>query len=251
MTEEKTRLIGLDRSIIPACDIKTLEQLAKVVDACKGFDRVRAYKIGFSLGLRFGLPVVVAAVKSRHIGAKVIYDHQKASTDIPGTGAEFADTMKFGGVDAAILFPQSGPVTESAYIDALHKAGVHVIVGGEMTHQGYLVGDGGFLSDDAPKKMYGEAAQHGVVDFVVPGNKPDRIAEYREFLVKEHHVTPILYSPGFVKQGGKITDSANAAGPFWHAIVGGAVYNPNNRPNFDDVTVEEIRASLEQLVSKL
>jgi orotidine-5'-phosphate decarboxylase len=250
MAEEKTRLIDVDRSIIPACDVQTLQQLERIVQAASGLEKVRAYKVGFSLGLIYGLPAVVGIIKNIDPSAKVIYDHQKASTDIPDTGGVFADTMKRSGVDSAILFPQSGPMTECAYIRALSELGVHVIVGGEMTHAGYLATDGGFIADDSPARMYSVAGQNGVSDFVVPGNKPQKIAEYRQFL-KGMGFNPVFYSPGFISQGGDISDAANAAGDRWHAIVGRAVYNPKKRDNLDDVTQEEIRQALEKLVSRI
>ena len=250
MSETKSRLISIDRSIIPACDVETLEQLGRIVVAASGLDKVRAYKVGFSLGLTFGLPAVVEEIKSIDPDAIVIYDHQKASTDIPDTGAVFAKTMRSSGIDSAILFPQSGPVTECAYITALADAGVHIIVGGEMTHKGYLEADAGYLNNGAPQRMYGVAAQHGVNDFVVPGNKPDRIAEYREFL-KSFGIEPVFYSPGFIAQGGEVSDAANAAGKSWHAIVGRGVYNPNKKADLKDVTQDEMREALEKLVSKI
>ena len=99
-----------------------------------------------------------------------------------------------------------------------------VIVGGEMTHPQYLQKDGGFIMDDAPKRMYEIAAKNGVVDFVVPGNKPERIVFYREFL-ESLAIRPVLYSPGLISQGGKISESAKAAGHKWHAIIGRAIYD--------------------------
>ena len=82
MSDDK-RLISVEKSIIPACDVKTLQQLEKMCDAAQGLDKVRAFKVGFSLGLRYGLPRISEVIKNRNADAIIIYDHQKASTDIP------------------------------------------------------------------------------------------------------------------------------------------------------------------------
>ncbi|HIH08863.1 MAG TPA: hypothetical protein HA237_05855 [Candidatus Diapherotrites archaeon] len=64
-------------------------------------------------------------------------------------------------------------------------------------------------------------------DFVVPGNKPEKISHYRK-LIDGKVAEATLYSPGLVAQGGKITDSGKAAGKKWHAIVGRAIYESGN-----------------------
>lgn len=219
-------IIRLERSIIPACDVNSIEALQKLVRETCAVDGIGAYKIGFELALPFGLRKVVEIVKAE-TDLPVIYDHQKAATDIPDVGEKFAEACKDCGADAIIFFPQSGPATEKAWIEAAKNAGIGVIVGGEMTHANYLQSDSGFIADDAPKKMYGIAADLGVRDFVVPGNKPEKILEYKNFL-ESKGIEPVLYSPGLIAQGGEITESAKAAGKRWHAIVGRALYNAEN-----------------------
>ena len=60
-------------------------------------------------------------------------------------------------------------------------------------------------------RIYELAAKKGISDFVVPGNKPEKITEYRE--VVEHYCKePCFYSPGLIAQGGNLTESARAAG---------------------------------------
>lgn len=225
MTENS--IIKLGRSIIPACDIddlKKFEELVKQVDKVKG---IGAYKIGFELGLKYGLPKVVEAAR-RHTTKPLIYDHQKAGTDVPFTGGKFAKVCKGAGIDAIILFPQAGPATEKEWIMACHRAELGVIVGGEMTHESYLQSDGGFLADDAPSRMYKVAVENGVTDFVVPGNKPEKILAYRK-MFEEKGLKPVLYSPGLVSQGGSISESGKAAGERWHAIIGRALLEAKDR----------------------
>lgn len=214
-------IVKSDRSIIPACDVDSLKKLEALVEATADVDGIGAYKIGFELGLAYGLPKIMETVR-KFSEKPVIYDHQKAGTDIPDTGKAFASVCKRSGVDAVIFFPQAGPETEKAWIKAALDEGLKVIVGGEMTHPAYLAPDG-YLSADAPKRMYETAIAMGVTDFVVPGNKPEKIGAYKQ-LFESHKVDFTLYSPGLVTQGGKITDSGKAAGKKWHAIVGRAIY---------------------------
>ncbi len=216
-------IIKLKKSIIPACDVDSLEKLRQLVKETCDVEGIGGYKVGFELSILFGLKKTVEEIR-KLTNLPIIYDHQKAGTDIPDTGTKFMKACKKAGVNAVILFPQAGPETEKAWIDAAKKEKMGIIVGGEMTHKGYLENDNGFIKEDAPKRIYEIAAKKGVCDFVVPGNKPEKIKEYREFL-EGFKIKPVFYSPGLIAQGGRITESAKAAGERWHAIVGRGIYN--------------------------
>ena len=209
-----------DKSIIVACDVPSLKELKELVKETCSVKGIGGYKIGFELVIPFGMKVVLKTIRDI-TKLPVMYDHQKAATDIPDTGEKFVKACK--GIDAIILFPQAGPKTEVAWIKACQKYKIKCIVGGEMTHPGFLMEDDGFLDDEAPQRIYGLAAEMGVVDFVVPGNKPDKIKKYRKFL-ESFKIKPVFYSPGLVAQGGSLTDGAKAAGDKWHAIVGRGIY---------------------------
>ena len=165
-------------------------------------------------------------VKTKAPNKKVIYDHQKAGTDIGDVemGRKFASTLKNAGVDTVIFFPQSGPVTQTAWTGEALQAGLGVIIGGHMTHKGYVASDRGYLRDDAPEEIYRRAARHGISNFVVPGNKPELIAKYKE-VIESEGVTPAFYAPGFIAQNGVISDAGKAAGDNFHAIVGRDIVN--------------------------
>lgn len=216
------KVIGRDRSVIPACDVETLEQFEELVKQTADVDGIGGYKVGFELGLGFGLPAVVAAVR-KHTDKPIIYDHQKAGTDIPDTGKNYAKLMKRAGVDAVIFFPQAGPETERAWIYHALDNGLKVIVGGRMTHPAYAVSEGGFITDEGALDMYRIAARAGVNNFVVPGNKPDVIKQVRD-VVEAEGVSPVFYAPGFIAQGGKIEAAAKVAGDRFHGIVGRGIY---------------------------
>jgi orotidine-5'-phosphate decarboxylase len=153
-------------------------------------------------------------------------------------------------MDAVILFPQAGPVTEYEWIRAAQERNLGVIVGGEMTHPRYLEGDfsegreknytgifeglgipfpvGGFIRNSAPDLMYIIAARMGVDNFIVPGNKPERILHYKGLVMEWGVRDPMFFSPGFITQDGSISAGAKAAGRKFHPIVGRALTNAKN-----------------------
>ena len=220
------KIISRDRSVIPACDISTLEELEVLAKDTADVDGIGGYKTGISLALRFGLPKVVEAIR-KYTDKPIIHDNQKAGTDIPEMGKEYAKLCKEAGVDAVILFPQAGPETERAWIYHALDNGLKVIVGGRMTHPAYSVSEGGFITDEGAMEMYRIAARAGITDFVVPGNKVEVIRQVRE-IIEAEGVNPVFYAPGFVEQGGKIAAAAKAAGDRFHGIVGRGIYKAKN-----------------------
>ena len=230
-------LIKRKKSIIIACDVDDVRLLRKIVETTCKIEGVGGYKIGFSLGLSYGLPKVVEIVR-KYSDKPIIYDHQKAGTDIPEMGEKFAKVCENAGVDAIILFPQSGPETEKAWIEAAKKEGLGVIVGGLMTHRKYTDEEGGWIRKDKILEIYLLAADLGVTDFVVPGNRPDDIKRIKEAL-EERGTSPVFYAPGFIAQGGKISEAAKIAGN-WHAIVGRGIYQ-----------AKDIEAATKEIVSQI
>ncbi|MBS3151766.1 orotidine 5'-phosphate decarboxylase [Candidatus Woesearchaeota archaeon] len=155
-------------------------------------------------------------------------DGQKLGTDIPDTGQEVMKNIKEAGFDAVILFPQSGPETERAWIYHALDKGLKVIVGGRMTHPAYTVSEGGFITDEGALDMYRIAARAGINNFVVPGNKPDVIKQVRD-VVEAEGIIPVFYAPGFIAQGGNISDAAKVAGDRFHGIVGRGIYQASDK----------------------
>lgn len=216
------RLITRDRSVIVAADVEP-EKLTELVKYTCVVEGVGGYKLGFEIGLN-GLPDWVNKIREQ-TSLPIIYDHQKAGTDIPQTADNFARVCKRSGVDAAILFPLAGPETQGSFTKALQDRGVQVLIGLHMTHPKFLASEGGYIADDAPVRAFELATDMGVKDFVVPGNKPEYVAKYRELL--EIILGPdnfTLYSPGFLTQGGELSEMAKVAGNRWHAIVGSSIY---------------------------
>lgn len=230
--------IKYERSVIPACDVEDLKHLEQLVQHTCDVDGIGAYKVGAILTIRYGLPKLVEIVR-KFTDLPVIYDHQKGMTDIDELGRPFARAVKEAGASAIIGFPQAGPATQEAWIKACREVGLEVIIGGEMTHPKYKASEGGYIRDDALDEIYRMAAQLGVKDFVVPGNKVERVQHYRSLLLPMVGEELTFYAPGFILQGGKISEVARVAGSRWHAIVGRAIYAaPNMREAAKEMTKE-------------
>lgn len=235
------RLIEAERSVIVAADVPNLEALRELVESTCDVEGIGGYKVGLELAIPNGLRAVVNAIRE-YTDLPIIYDHQKGGTDIPELGEKFAKSVKLSGVDAVILFPFGGAATEEEWIKACQREGLVVLVGGYMTQKKFLARDGGFIADKAPEKIYLIAAKNGVRDFVVPGNKVEFVQKYRELL--ENSLGKgnfVLYAPGFIVQGGNISETGKVAGDNWHAIVGSAIYKAENKKEAAEIITHQIR----------
>jgi orotidine-5'-phosphate decarboxylase len=214
--------ISMERSIIVACDVISLKSLDDLVSSTCDIAKIGGYKVGFALGLEHSLKRVVRTIKDR-TDKPIMYDHQKGGTDVPHTGALFADVMAEAGIDYAILFPFSSPSAESAWIDALLKRSVTPIVGAMMTIPDFLNSKGGFWDPSTIGRIIEIACSKGVTDFVLPGNKPDQARMLRS-TIESAVPKPSYYLPGIGIQGGEISSVSEVMGQRWHAIVGRAIY---------------------------
>jgi orotidine-5'-phosphate decarboxylase len=201
--------------LMPSLDQTDLTHAVEVARAVAQHPFVSSFKVGFSLGLGYGLPKVVAELRAL-TDKPIIYDHQKAGTDIPETGALFAKTMKQAGISEAILFPQAGPRTLEAWVRALQEQGVTPVLGALMTHAGFVEREGGYLRDAFTEEAYALSASLGVTRFVVPLTKPERVAAL------EFPEGSVFYSPGYGAQGGD--PHAFPAQKVHHLIAGRSLF---------------------------
>ncbi|MBS4029002.1 MAG: orotidine 5'-phosphate decarboxylase [Ignavibacteriales bacterium] len=234
------KIVKLNRSVIPSCDVSSLSLLKTLVKETTNIKGTGAYKIGFQLALAFGFSKVIDAIR-KYSSLPIIYDHQKAGNDIPEMGKRFAEACK--DVNAVILFPFTGPTSEREWIRAVKNQELGIIVGGEMTHKNFLESEDGFIRYDAPDDIYSIAADEGVNNFVVPGNKPEKIMQYKLLLEKKGIKNPVFYSPGFITQGGNVTDAVKAAGTNYHAIVGRAIYEAKDIAKATEEIVKQLAFS--------
>lgn len=216
-------LFEREHGVIVACDVLSLERFGELIKSTHHIEGIVGYKVGATLGLSYGLGTLAGIVKE-YCSLPLIYDHQKAGTDIPRMGEKFAEVCSSGGIKSMIIFPQAGPETEKAFIKAIFDREMVPMVGGEMTHPAYLEKEGGFIKNDSPGRMYEIGARNGVEYFILPGNRYDAIEKYNEFL-SEITPAPRYCMPGIGSQGGKIEKVFSILeGHSAYAIVGSAIY---------------------------
>lgn len=243
------KIIPLERSVVLACDFD-VNTFIEVLEATWNLNGIGGYKIGPALTGRPGYDNIVKIARE-YTDKPLIFDGQKWGTDVPDTAPSILTPLKESGVDAVILFPLAGPATEYGWIKTAQDLGLGVLVGGEMTHPRYLYGDisegkkinysklfeklgispeeTGFIRTGAPSVIYYIAAKMGVNNFVVPGNKPERVTHYKN-LIRNIGVTDDTYwAPGLITQGGNFSEGAEAAGERFHGIVGRGIYKAKDK----------------------
>jgi orotidine-5'-phosphate decarboxylase len=214
---------GKEKGVVwsPDVDPDEFENIMKQIGDAEGLVGV---KVGFEVGLGLSLAEATRIVRE-YSNAKVLYDHQKAGNDIPDTSVNFLRTMIRGGVDGAILFPFTGPETQTAWTKALQSEGLGVFTGAEMTHKRFRKAEGGSVPDSSLERIMDLGLELGVNDFIVPGNKAKSVEKWRKKIERVRGVGQYaLAAPGFVDQGGSITEAGSVAGEIWHPIIGRGVH---------------------------
>jgi orotidine-5'-phosphate decarboxylase len=228
----------LRSGIVVACDVDSLDILHSLVWKLSHIEGVVGFKVGASLAVRYGLRTIVEEIRSL-TSTLIIYDHQKAGTDIPDTADDFVRACAESGADAVIVFPQAGPYTLRAYVKAVQTRSLLPIVGGEMTHAGYLSSDKGYVSDSAPMDIYRLAIDLGVSDLVVPGTRPSTVAQCVEaFSIGSRDIG--YWCPGIGRQGGDAGALRRILrGKRMYAIVGRSIYaSPDPKKAAQDILAE-------------
>ncbi len=223
-------LFSSKHGIIVACDIGDISDLADLIKVTHDLEFILGYKIGMDLVVPHGIYKVTEVIR-RYTNLPIIYDHQKFGTDIPDIcGGKILEILKKAGINGAIAFPESGIETLRAVVEGCKRLGLTPIVGGEMTHRGYLASEGGYIADDAPERIYLDAARLGVEYFVIPGTKVESMKRYCSEL-KEIIQEPKFLFPGIGKgQGGDIVVAFSTVLPYEsYAIVGRGIYAEKKR----------------------
>ncbi|HEV7747694.1 MAG TPA: orotidine 5'-phosphate decarboxylase / HUMPS family protein [Pyrinomonadaceae bacterium] len=219
----KGYFLSAQGGIVIAADVTSLDELRSLITLARTVPEVCAVKIGFSLAIRYGLSTVVRVIKGES-DLPIIYDHQKAATDIPQMGVPFAEACQSAGVESVILFPHAGPQTLEQFVSAAFASSLIPIVGLVMTHPAYLESEGGYIIDTAPESICKTAANAGVINYVLPGTKTELIRSFSEGLLAPIRPAAILM-PGIGTQGGRIDAAFKAAkGHRSFAIIGRAIY---------------------------
>lgn len=244
------RLFHTKYGIIPACDVDSLDQLDDLIRETCNLEFIVGYKIGMQLAIANGVPSVSAVIRC-YTSLPIIYDHQKFGTDIPDIcGGKVLEVLKSAGVDALIIFPHSGTETLKATINGCKQRNIVAIVGGEMTHRGYLVKEGGYIADNAPERIYTDAANLGVEHFIIPGTKIDSMKKHKERLLKAIQLPSLLFPGIGTGQGGDICEAFLAARPCpSYAIVGRGIYAQSDKKAAATALWSAVRSRLPELVS--
>ena len=209
--------------VIPACDVETIDELKRLIDRTTGVEGIVGYKLGLTGVLQLGLAGVVRTVRE-HTNLPLLYDHQKAGPDIPDMATKFVRLCREAGVQGLILFPLAGPGAVRSFVGQSLEQGLVPVVGGALPLPDYLASGGGFVADDAPARLFGQAADLGADHFVVPANEAATVRRYVA-LLRERVERPKLIMPGIGSLGGTIRDSfKETEGCQAYAIVGRAIY---------------------------
>ena len=219
--------LATTHGIMPALDMRTLDDVKRVVENTTRIEGVVAYKVGLTVTLPHGLPEAMRQLRTV-TDLPLIYDHQKAGPDVPDMAPKFAQTCKESGADGLILFPLAGPRAVDGFVGGALAHRLLPIVGGDLPLAVYNASGGGYVIDNALNLIFERAIASGADHFVVPGNTPDKVAHHAAWLV-DAVKTPQLFIPGIGPLGGNIADTFAAAdGCRAYAVVGRAVYGADD-----------------------
>jgi len=216
-------LFRQSHGVIPACDVDSIDELKRLVERTDSIEGIVGYKLGLTGTLRLGLGALVRAVRE-YTDLPLLYDHQKAGPDIPDMATKLVKLCCEAGVEGLILFPLAGPGAVRSFVGESLLQELVPIVGAALPLPDFLVSGGGFVADDAPERLYRQAAELGADHFVVPAAEAAAVERYaRQLRGMVSH--PSLIMPGIGALGGSITEAfAAAAGCRAYAIVGRAIY---------------------------
>lgn len=206
-------------------------------------ESIGAVKFGFFQS-NTGLESCVELARCTLGDVPIIYEHQRIGSGIDEASSKFAKTLRRAGVDAVIIYPFTGPKVQANWIKSLQDEGLGVLVGGVMTHDNFLVSEGGYVADEAVLRIYSLAVELGIAHFLVPGNKLPWVQRIKALL--DHELGPeryVLCGNGFIRQGGDLMACLELVGNKLHAIIGSAIY--------EHKSIEEMRKAAVLLSSQL
>lgn len=196
-------------------DLEDMTRILADINSLK--KEVGGLKIGSLLVWKYGLGKIVSEIR-KMCDFPVIFDAQKAGTDIPSIIEEQVKLASDTGVDAFIASALgAGPKTLESFIKSSLKHNLVPIVVLEMTHPMANA----FLREDASKQVLTQSLEMGVENFVAPGNNPERIKMYRDLALGVRKTIKI-FSPGIGPQGGGPDTAVEAGADF--VIVGRSIY---------------------------
>ena len=204
-------------AIIPSMDVG-LEDLKRILSQISDLSsEIGGLKIGSLLVWKYGLQKIVNEIKAT-CDFPIIFDAQKAGTDIPPMVEEQVRLASDMGVDALVAATLgAGSKSLESFIKTSFECNLVPIIVLEMTHPMANA----FLKEDAGEEVLALSLKMGVENFVAPATNPKRIRLYRNLALKMGKTIKIM-SPGVGPQGSDPDTAAKAGADF--VIVGRAIY---------------------------
>ncbi|HWJ60979.1 MAG TPA: orotidine-5'-phosphate decarboxylase [Acidimicrobiales bacterium] len=201
-----TRTTGL----MLAADLPSFEENARVLDAVKG--DVDVIKVGTPLVLTEGIDVIR---RFRDRFGKPVFADLKVA-DVPHTNAKLIRAAAGAGAAAVMVH---GVIGFAGLKDAVAAAEgeVGIIVQVELTNEG-----GDRFTKDHAVDVIALGTLAGVYGFQAPGNRPERVREFREAAGDD----AVLVCCGVGRQGGNFQEAVAAGGTY--PIVGRAIYEADD-----------------------
>ncbi len=246
---------SLNHGVIPACDVKSLEELGELIEDVDDVKGIVAYKVGKRLQSRFGLPLLIKTA-SEHTKKPIIFDAQKEGNDVEFTERDFISYYAVDGVKALIIFPFAGPRVQATCIKTCYDNNILPIGGFRLTQKGWdetekvelsdidprLKGIEfrGYIAEDAEERALKLYTLMNVQYYIGPGNKIDELRVMKK-RIQNLGINPYMLMPGIGRQGGNITSAFktvdDCAGAY--GIIGSGIRKAKNRGEAAEVFCEE------------
>ncbi|HIK02056.1 TPA: orotidine 5'-phosphate decarboxylase [archaeon] len=208
---------GKAPKIVVSADIAPNEAVQLVEKLLPARDKIAALKLGSLHAMDMGLRETIKVLKEVS-DFPLIYDHQKGCSDIPDIVERQVLLASDCGIDAVIGVPHgAGPRSLERFCTSCKSAGIEAIVLLEMTHEGAH----DYHKEDTARKIFDHIMELGVKNIVAPGNKYERLREYRKWIDESGSGAKIM-SPGIGAQGGQAEKAVGAGTDY--PIVGRAIY---------------------------
>ncbi len=227
--QEKKLFVALD---VPESGLRSL--IVNTTSAGAG-----GYFIPGTRALDLGLSYIADNIRIVNGAVPLIYDHQTAGSDISENAKKFMSSVQSSGINKVVIYPSTDLEGAQTWIESGVDHQLDVIVGKELTSETPP-------TDERYDDIYRLAAKLGIREFMLPGNKPDRIKHYRqvieEVLSKEPYT---IYAAGFGNRRGTIPKFARAAGVRngWGIIVGRDIHQSSNTRESAEAYIDRIRKS--------
>lgn len=204
--------------IIPSLDVDLNEaiEITKKIKDLK--EEIAGLKIGSMLAWKYGLPKIMEEIKGI-CDIPILFDAQKAGTDIPEIVRKQVKVISDFGIDGFIASPHgAGPEALDFFVKACFEFDVIPIIVIEMTQQ---LSDY-YLSGNAKELILQRALKLEVENFLIPANKMGSIKYFKDIAIEKFDKKIKVFSPGIGLQGGRADCAVQAGADF--IIIGRSIY---------------------------